>query len=349
MHSRRLVVHNRSSDRWPRSRGRSEGRQTIGTAEIRAAAEVAAIAASGAPAQTRARELLDALHDVVPFVAGQVVVSSIDDDRHVEFLNEGYDTDTASRLAGEQFRSEVRALGMMEGPAALRMRDVPEGPESVESITGCLYPAGFVEGITATLYGLGGRYVGLLNMSTVDADHPSDDARDLLQMLSVAIGHTVDPVVALARDDSGDGYDAIALVTDTFETRSLGVMPLGPLADDRLAVTAASRLGGGRGQWLAQIDDDWFRIRAYRTTHDAAPGVVVTASSGVDLLGLTRRELEVLTLVVAGLSNPDIAERLGVSRRTVATHIESILAKLGLPNRAAAVGVALRHGLELLR
>jgi DNA-binding CsgD family transcriptional regulator len=286
---------------------------------------------------------------VVPFVAGQVVVSDAADDRHFEFLNDGYDDGTAERLAGEEFRAEVEELGMMRGPAALRMRDVPAGPESVEAITSCLYPAGFVEGITVTLYGIGGRYVGLLNMSTVDAEHPSDDARDLLQMLSVAIGHTVDPIVRLGRDDVMDGYDSIALVTDDHETRSVGQMPLGPLATDQLALIAATRVGNGRGQWLAQVDDDWYRIRAYRTAHGAASGVVVTASNGADLLGLTRRELEVLTLVSGGLSNPDIAERLGVSRRTVATHIESILSKLGLPNRAAAVGVALRHGLELLR
>lgn len=168
-------------------------------------------------------------------------------------------------------------------------------------------------------------------------------------MLSVAIGHTVDPIVRLGRDDVMDGYDSIALVTDDHETRSVGQMPLGPLATDQLALIAATRVGNGRGQWLAQVDDDWYRIRAYRTAHGRDSGVVVTASNGADLLGLTRRELEVLTLVSGGLSNPDIAERLGVSRRTVATHIESILAKLGLPNRAAAVGVALRHGLELLR
>ena len=68
---------------------------------------------------------------------------------------------------------------MMRGPTALRMQDVPDGPESVDSITECLYPAGYVEGITASLHGAQGRYVGLLNMSTTDVRHPSDEARDL--------------------------------------------------------------------------------------------------------------------------------------------------------------------------
>ncbi|MCR1783950.1 ABC transporter substrate-binding protein [Nocardioides carbamazepini] len=64
------------------------------------------------------------------------------------------------------------------------------------------------------------------------------------------------------------------------------------------------------------------------------------------LAGLNRRELQVLTLIAAGLANPGIAERLVVGRRTVATHVEHLLAKLGVSNRAAAA--ALAQELDLL-
>ena len=60
---------------------------------------------------------------------------------------------------------------------------------------------------------------------------------------------------------------------------------------------------------------------------------------------LTERELEVLALMVEGLSNPEIAERLIVSRSTVKFHVSNILSKLGAASRTEAVSLALKRGL----
>lgn len=60
---------------------------------------------------------------------------------------------------------------------------------------------------------------------------------------------------------------------------------------------------------------------------------------------LTARELEVLALLVEGLTNPQIAERLTVSRSTARAHVSNILSKLGVANRAEAVALALRNKL----
>jgi HD-GYP domain-containing protein (c-di-GMP phosphodiesterase class II) len=61
--------------------------------------------------------------------------------------------------------------------------------------------------------------------------------------------------------------------------------------------------------------------------------------------GLSERELDVLRLVAEGCSNPEIAERLVISRRTAEHHVQHIYAKLGVSSRAAVALFALEHDL----
>jgi NarL family two-component system response regulator YdfI len=63
---------------------------------------------------------------------------------------------------------------------------------------------------------------------------------------------------------------------------------------------------------------------------------------------LTRRELEVLQMLAAGLSNKEIASRLNISDHTVKFHVASILGKLGAASRTEAVSLGIRRGLVLL-
>jgi predicted ATPase/DNA-binding CsgD family transcriptional regulator len=69
------------------------------------------------------------------------------------------------------------------------------------------------------------------------------------------------------------------------------------------------------------------------------------APASVSYEPLTARELDVLRLLAQDLSNPQIAERLVVSRRTVDAHLRSIYAKLGVKSRDAAIRLARDSGL----
>jgi DNA-binding CsgD family transcriptional regulator len=59
---------------------------------------------------------------------------------------------------------------------------------------------------------------------------------------------------------------------------------------------------------------------------------------------LSARELEVLRLMADGRSNPEIAERLFISRRTAAAHVSNILRKIKASSRVEAVSEAHRRG-----
>ena len=108
---------------------------------------------------------------------------------------------------------------------------------------------------------------------------------------------------------------------------------------------------GAIGYLLKDIsaDDLVWAIRAAHAgratlSPEAAQALVETANlppaPGLDL---TEREREVLTLMIEGLNNTQIAARLIVSPSTIKSHVSNILAKLGVASRTEAVALALRN------
>ncbi len=100
-------------------------------------------------------------------------------------------------------------------------------------------------------------------------------------------------------------------------------------AEARAALSVFENLGAGRDADAAAALMRDLGVKAART--------------GPKNVGrLTRREQEVLALLGEGLSNPEIAERLFLSRKTVEHHVARILSKLGLRGRAEAAALAAR-------
>jgi DNA-binding CsgD family transcriptional regulator len=123
------------------------------------------------------------------------------------------------------------------------------------------------------------------------------------------------------------------------------VVAAGHAGDDRAAAVRAGAAEAAHRS-LAAFDRLGARPsadRARRLLRDlgerpAAPSRPVTGE-------LSERELQVVRLVAAGLSNGEIAGRLFISPRTVTTHLQHVYARLGLPSRTALTRWVLERGL----
>lgn len=102
-------------------------------------------------------------------------------------------------------------------------------------------------------------------------------------------------------------------------------------------VTAIRAVNGG-GIWL----DPAIAKRVIKVYVEQKPAA---APLQVPAVALSERELEVLALVVEGLTNQEIAERLVVSTETVKTHMRHLMEKLAVSDRTQAAVKALRSGL----
>ncbi|MEA3439708.1 MAG: response regulator transcription factor [Chloroflexota bacterium] len=110
---------------------------------------------------------------------------------------------------------------------------------------------------------------------------------------------------------------------------------------------------GAIGYLLKNVSADEL-VEAIRNAHAGRPTLAPEAAQALIRkatqpqepgFDLTPREREVLALMVEGLSNPQIADRLVVSRSTVKFHVSSILSKLGVASRTEAVSLALKQNL----
>ena len=91
-------------------------------------------------------------------------------------------------------------------------------------------------------------------------------------------------------------------------------------------------------------------VKDGRLDTDAVEAVLAAAGHRVPRrrtgpAGLTAREIDVLRLLARGLTNKEIAERLVISRKTVANHVEHIYSKIDVSTRTAAGLFATQHGL----
>ena len=113
------------------------------------------------------------------------------------------------------------------------------------------------------------------------------------------------------------------------------------VADDLIDVIRAA----ARGYYIVGTRRmDAQEIQAWINTNVEALSGPYTVDPDEHYIPLSPRELEILEYVTNGMSNKEIANRLGISQQTVKNHMTSILKKLNVQDRTQAAVTALRHG-----
>lgn len=322
------------------------------------ALEVGRIASAAGSVEQRAEAILAPLRRLVPFEAAGIYLLDPDLALHIPVVSCGYDDAVATFFGSPAHTDDIERLGLRRCRAALRLGDLPVGREQIRAWSEYLWPAGFREGLGVALFTHDdGRHVGILGMNTDTARHPTEAARDFIGTLAPTIANAVDPLQSVTRlaamvDDA---------VAGTVLTRAGSPLPLPGRPPDPLLV-AGSPVVVLAVEWLAagrvystflqprpagQADQSYLVVTTLACPTDSPHdplGVVLLSPAG-DLHGLSARQLEILGLIVDGWPNWRIAAALGLSQRTVNTHLERILARLGVPTRTVAAVRALRLGL----
>jgi DNA-binding CsgD family transcriptional regulator len=323
------------------------------------AVRLAEIAATPGPLPERAKALLEELHRHVPFDASWLALADPVGNGYSSLASTSLDRATVQYLSGPNMAHDIEVTGTDRDRPPLSLSDLSYPAEDLPTWADCLIPAGFHEALAVPLFVPGQRHVGFLALLAADPAPPSGAMRHRVARLAAIVARGIDPMRSLRTAASMVRGAAAGVVL----CRDGGIAPLPGLGDHPLlaagsAVLDAARAAIGNRQVYTSFlwprggrhaPDGHVRVTVLTGTDDVfrvLPGMVLLSAPG-DLRGLTARELEVLGLVIEGCGNEDIARTLVVAQRTVATHVEHILAKLDAPSRTLAAVRAERAGLYI--
>jgi DNA-binding CsgD family transcriptional regulator len=323
--------------------------------------ELSEVAVSTAPLPQRAKALLGALRRLVPFDSAWIALADPHRKDYTSLAGVDLDEATERYLGGPVKARDIEVTGTDRAGPPLSPSDLPYAAMELPTWAECLIPTGYHEALAVALFAPGGRHVGFLALLSGTHEPPSRERRRALRRLAPLLARAVDPMRSLlAAARLVQGATAGVVLHDDGESEGLPGLEHHPLLDPGSPALAAARDALDAGHVYTSFlwplggphaPNGHARITALASTESIPAtlrGIVLVSPPG-HLRGLTPRELEVLGLLIDGRSNGEIARALVVAQRTVAAHLEHILAKMCAPTRTLAAVRAEREGLYVPR
>lgn len=321
---------------------------------VNSARRISAIVADASSLDERAEAVIDELANIVAYDAAQIATWDPQTATHLTVASRGYTQDMREALNGPRYRTD-RVWGVLEQtPEPVFWKDCPFDRRESEFYVEAVEAHGFREGATMLLRDINGGYLGMLLVNLESAAAPEAAAQELLGIVGAGMTPLVDRLAPARQFVAMHSSQQSTAALD----RTRGWLPLTPQGLppeallDRLSEVLSRTDRPTRFRWHDPTDDrrgrrtrpDPLIVELFPFTHSTCRAVVSWRREPLPH-GLTKRELDVLAILVTGASNAAIAQALSTSTRTVTTHVEHILAKLSVSTRTAAALVAEREGL----
>jgi len=170
------------------------------------------------------------------------------------------------------------------------------------------------------------------------------EAANGMQAVELYRKHRPDVTLMDVRMPVLSGVEAIIAIRAEFADASIiALSTYGGDEDIRRALQA-----GARAYLTKDVLHDEL-LRAIHAVHDGGKYLPASVSAALESstlpAGLSAREMEVLSLIVKGLGNKQIAYQLGIAEHTVKNHVKNILSKLSVDDRTQAATAAIQRGI----
>ncbi|TNM37377.1 response regulator transcription factor [Nocardioides albidus] len=263
----------------------------------------------------------------------------------------GYSRPVSHHLGGE-FLSSAHGRLVLDSVQPLRIETDAHGFRGSTHFHDVLHPAGYDDGVSLALRAPDGVVIGIVHLSAGSADDLRPDSLAHLPSVGRVLARVTQVASCSARDVTLPPEYAVVRIDAGGRVRPVvGRDPLHLELDDGIMAILRGIVSTGMqfATFLHQQAGRLVEVRVHspegRTTQ-RQPFFVATRPAA-STLGLTLRQLEVLTAVATGAGNREIADELCLTQRTVAAHVEAILARLGCPSRAGAAAKATAAGVLL--